>query len=194
VHWSSVQALACFKKAHLTKPELWMLLAAGMFIRNLPVSGRVSPQHASKLTRMYGTEQWRAIYQARVDGTLIPADAREEYVNLMRWRLEQVLGYRWTHPLEIFNERGHSIYHMIFATDHPAGDRIMTSLYNAAANEFPAMREDARRHRERLAEREAGIQSLFDDASQVESRPVGPREKLYEHSAPWTPFGTAEAP
>ena len=162
-----------------------------MFIRNLPVSGRVSPQHASKLTRMYGTEQWRAIYQARVDGTLIPADAREEYVNLMRWRLEQVLGYRWTHPLEIFNERGHSIYHMIFATDHPAGDRIMTSLYNAAANEFPAMREDARRHRERLAEREAGIQSLFDDASQVESRPA---EKLYEHSAPWTPFGTAEAP
>lgn len=96
MHWSSVQALARFKKAHLTKPELWMLLAAGMFIRNLPVSGRVSRQHASKLTRMYGTEQWRAIYQARVDGTLIPADAREEYVNLMRWRLEHVLGYRCT--------------------------------------------------------------------------------------------------
>lgn len=171
-----------------------MLLAAGMFIRTLPVDGQVRPEDATKLTLMYGTEQWRAIYQARVDGTLRPAAAREEYVNLMRWRLEHVLGYQWTHPLEIFNERGHSIYHMIFATDHPAGDRIMTSLYNAAANEFPVMREDARRHRERLAERAAGIQSLFDDASQVESRPVGPREKLYEHSAPWTPFGTADAP
>lgn len=83
---------------------------------------------------------------------------------------------------------------MIFATDHDAGNRIMTNLYNTAANEFPAMRTDARLHRERLAEREAGIQTLFDDAAPVESPLVSPREKLYEHSAPWTPFGTAETP
>ena len=194
VHWSSLQALARFKKADLTKPELWILLAAGMFIRNPPVNGRVRPQHASKLTKMYGTEQWEAIYQARVGGTLLPADAREEYVNLMRWRLEHVLGYRWTHPLEIFNERGHSIYHMIFATDHDAGNRIMTNLYNTAANEFPAMRTDARRRRQRLAEREAGVQTLFDDAAHGKGPLVGPRELLYEHAAAWTPFGTAEAP
>jgi len=192
VHWSSLRALARFKGGHLTKPELWMLLAAGMFIRNLPVSGQVSPQDARKLTQMYGTAQWEAIYQARVDGTLRPADAREEYVNLMRWRLEHVLEYRWTHPLEIFNERGHSIYHMIFATDHDAGNRIMTNLYNTAANEFPGMRADARRRRQRLAESEAGIQTLFDDAAG--SPPVGQRERLYEHAAAWTPFGTAEAP
>jgi three-Cys-motif partner protein len=194
VHWSSLQAVARFKRAHLTKPELWILLAAGMFIRNLPVNGRVRPEHASKLTRMYGTEQWRAIYQARVDGTLRPGDAREEYVNLMRWRLEHILGYRWTHPLEIFNERGHSIYHMIFATDHDAGNRIMTNLYNSAANEFPTMRADARLRRGRLAERKAGIQTLFEDAAHTESPAVGARERLYEHAAAWTPFGTAEAP
>lgn len=191
VHWSTLEALARFKKAK-TKTELWLLLAAGMFIRNLPVDGQVRPEHAAKLTTMYGTEQWQAIYQARVDGALSAAAAREDYVNLMRWRLEHVLGYRWTHPLEIFNERGHSIYHMIFATDHEAGNRIMTSLYNAAANEFPAMRRDARRHRARLVEEEAGIQSLFDDEALAQIPPVGPREKLYEHAPAWTPFGTAD--
>ncbi len=194
VHWSTLEALAGFKKAHLTKPELWILLAAGMFIRTLPRDGRVRLEDATKLSLMYGTERWRAIYQGRLEGALNPADAREEYVNLMRWRLEQVLGYQWTHSLEILNERGHSIYHMIFATDHPAGNRIMTGLYNAAANEFPVMREEARRRRSRLAEREAGIQTLFGEEVNVDSKLVGPREKLYEHSPPWAPYGTADTP
>ncbi len=114
VHWSTVEALAGFKKPHLTKVELWVLLAAGMFIRTLPRDGRVRPEDAAKLTQMYGTEQWRAIYEARVGVRLSPADAREEYVNLMRWRLQHVLRYQRTHPLEIFNERGNPIYHMIF--------------------------------------------------------------------------------
>jgi len=70
---------------------------------------------------MYGTNQWREICQARVSGVLEPGVARGEYVNLMRWRLQHALGYKRTHPLEIFNQRGRSIYHMIFATDHDAG-------------------------------------------------------------------------
>jgi hypothetical protein len=122
-----------------------------------------------------------------------PRNAREEYVNLMRWRLQHVLGYRRTHPLEIFNERGHSIYHMIFATDHPAGDRIMTDLYNAAADEFPRMRQEARRRRERLAEQGAGVQSLFGEVFEVAERDASrrPREGLYVHSEPWFPYGTS---
>lgn len=192
VHWSTLHALASFKKANLKKVELWVLLAAGMFIRTLPRDGRVRPDDAMKLTQMYGTDQWRTIYEARVAETTSPGGAREEYVNLMRWRLEHVLGYRWTHPLEIFNERGHSIYHMVFATDHPVGNDIMTSLYNRAANEFPAMREAARRRRSRLTEREAGVQSLFGDDDEFVEHPVGPRERLYVHSPPWLPYGMAD--
>lgn len=104
IHWSTLDAIARFKKPHLTKPELWVLLAAGMFIRTLPRDGRVRPEDATKLTLMYGTDHWQRIYRGRFEGTLSPGYAREEYVNLMRWRLEHVLGYRWTHPLEIFNE------------------------------------------------------------------------------------------
>ena len=35
----------------------------------------------------------------------VPAEAREKYVNLMRWRLESSLGYRFTHPFELRNLR-----------------------------------------------------------------------------------------
>ncbi|MEY2435804.1 MAG: hypothetical protein QOF97_640 [Acidimicrobiaceae bacterium] len=189
IHWSTIEALAGFKKPTTTKTEIWLLLAAGMFIRNLPVDGSVRDENALKLTQMYGTEQWTAIYRARVAGDLTPAEAREEYVNLMRWRLQEVLGYQWTHPLEIFNERGHSIYHMIFATDHEVGNRIMTSLYNRAANEFPAMRHAARQRRARLAEEAAGVQSLFGDDPVDASTPVAGNERLYAYSPPWLPYG-----
>lgn len=192
VHWSTLEAISRFRKPSLSKPEIWLLLAAGMFIRTLRVDGTVRDVDAEKLDAMYGTSQWRAIYEARVAETLDPSDAREEYVNLMRWRLQHVLGYERTHPLEIFNERGSSIYHMIFATDHPAGDRIMADLYNTAADEFPRMREEARRRRQRLAETEAGVQTLFGDAFEVPTGPRRPRERLYVHSEPWEPFDSIE--
>lgn len=192
IHWTTLEALSRFKKENLTKAEIWLLLAAGLFTRNLPVDGNVRPADADKLTKMYGTDQWRLIYETRVDESLTPAVAREEYVNLMRWRLEQVLGYRWTHPLEIFNERGHSIYHMIFATDHPAGNRIMTDLYNKAANEFPAMRRAARQRRRRVVEEAAGIQGLFENEADDLAAPMASNEKLYTHEPPTVPFGTVE--
>jgi len=192
IHWSTLDALAKFKKPTRTKPEIWLLLAAGMFIRMLRTDGVVRDQDAEKLDRMYGTDQWRAIYEGRLTGALEPADAREEYVNLMRWRLQHVLGYKRTHPLEIFNERGHSIYHMIFATDHPAGNRIMTDLYNAAADEFPRMRQEARQRRARLAEQDAGVLSLFGDGFDAPAPPSGRRERLYTHTEPWTPYGSAD--
>ena len=142
---------------------------------------------------MFGTEQWRWIYEARVGDVLTPAEAREEYVNLMRWRLEKVLGYQWTHPLDIKNERGHSIYHMIFATDHEAGNRIMTSLYSRAANDFPKMREQARHRSAEEAERKSGVQRLFELGGDEPSAPVGARERLYAYEPPTPPYGSADA-
>lgn len=188
VEWSTLEALAKFKKAGRTKTEIWLLLAVGMFTRTLPIDGDVRLQDASKLTRLYGTSSWQHIYEARVQGRLSPGEAREEYVNLMRWRLETVLGYRWTHPLEIFNERGSSIYHMVFATDHEAGNRIMTDLYRTAAGEFPAMREAARRRRARLEEEASGIHNLFGPDLDDLRAPIARSERLYVHVPPDPPY------
>ena len=80
--------------------------------------------------------------------------------NLMRWRLENVLGYALTHPLEIPNHEGRPIYTMIQATDSDPGSRIMKSLYQHAAQRFPVMRIQAKR----IREREQGVMSLFADS------------------------------
>ncbi|MGD9795670.1 MAG: hypothetical protein AB7V43_19560, partial [Acidimicrobiia bacterium] len=93
-------------------------------------------------------------------------------------------------PLEIFNEGGASIYHMVFATDSDAGNRIMTNLYNAAADEFPEMREQARRRRKRLDQEASGVHNLFGDELDVSIGPVTKGEKLYSHTPPTVPYGT----
>ncbi len=192
-HWSTLKALAGFKPKGYTKTEVWLLFAAGMFIRMLPVTGEVLDEHAEKLTRMFGNEQWRSIYVARVKGGISPSDAREEYVNLMRWRLEKDLGYKWSHPFEVFNEQGHSIYHMIMATDHQAGTDIMANLYGKAAAEFPVMRREALRHRERLREQEFGVRRLFDEEVMVASTDgYSESAPLYRYKSPWTPYGMVE--
>ncbi len=155
----------------------------------LPATGEVPDEHAAKLTRMFGNEQWRSIYVARVKGEMSPSVAREEYVNLMRWRLEKDLGYGWTHTLEVFNEQGNSIYHMIFATDHEAETRIMTSIYRKASEEFPAMRIAARHHKERLREQESGVHPLFDEQVMLASTsPPSTSAPLYKYTPPWTPY------
>lgn len=97
--WSTLEALAAFKRPGYSKVELWILFPAGLATRMLPVDGGVRASDAALLTTMYGTEGWRDIYRGRLESLLTPAEAREEYVNLMRWRLERVLGYRFTADL-----------------------------------------------------------------------------------------------
>ncbi len=160
----------------------------------LPIDGSVRTEDADRLTKMYGTDQWKAIYAARIAGQLSPGDSRDEYVNLMRWRLEHVLGYKWTHPLEVFNEHGSSIYHMIFATDHPVGTDIMTSLYTTALAEFPAMRLAARQQRARLQEEAEGVHTLFGEQLDELSAPIRRGERFYEYTPPSLPFGTSTSP
>lgn len=97
-----------------------------------------------RATHLFGTEEWRLVFEARRKGVIGGREAREGYLNLMRWRLENVLGYTQTHPLEIRSLQGRPLYNMIFATDHPAGTGIMSFLYKKAASEIPAMRQAAR--------------------------------------------------
>lgn len=186
--WSTLAALADFRRNRSTKVEMFILFAAPMFIRVLPVDGsQIRSRDADKLDLLFGSAEWRQIYEARLSGVIGAAEAREQYLNFMRWRLESVLGYEWTHPLEICNTNGSAIYYMIFATDHEAGTRIMSSIYANAAAEFPAMRERARRRRQRAREEDQGLQSLFSDVAVLEG-PVQRGERFYEHFAPEKPW------
>ena len=192
--WNTLQALAGHKGLHAkTKVELWMLFPDPLFARLLPRSGDVRPVDNAAITAMFGDAQWHAIWKAKLDDEIEPSDARDEYVNLMRWRLEGVLGYRWTHQLEIRNTRDLPIYHMIFATDSKAGHDIMTHLYNQAAEEFPSMAQEARRLRDRLHREAHGQFDLFStldpplDRTSWTSSTGGERKQLYIHEAPDEP-------
>lgn len=184
--WTTLAALAKHKEAYRppgsTKPnfkvELWLLFPTSGIVRTLAHDpAKMTGADAERATRLFGTTRWRSIYDARVANLMGGREAMEEYVNLMRWLLENRLGYASTHPLELRNTRGATIYHMIFATDHPAGERIMSDLYTKAARDEPAMRREAR-------DRQKGQYALpFDDM------PVS-STATYHYAPPWTPPGS----
>lgn len=183
--WRTIEALAGFKRADKPKVELFVLFASPQFVRLLTVHEEPSEKNIEAITNLFGTDSWINIYQARRSGNLNPAQARDEYLHLMRWRLENDLGYKWTHPIEVHNEQGVPIYYMIFATDHEAGNRIMQNVYARAAEEFPAMREQARRMRKRIEDEEAGRQTLFEESF---DGPIKSGERFYEHEPPIRPW------
>lgn len=135
---------------------------------------KLSDGDIGRATRLFGTDRWRAIYDLRRARKINGAQAKDEYVNLMRWLLEQQLGYRYTHPFELKNTGGATLYHMIFATDNEAGTRIMTAIYNAAAKTVPQMQQEAR-------DRAKGQQALAFDVD------VHAPELGYHYEALWEP-------
>jgi three-Cys-motif partner protein len=179
--WRTLEHLADHKRGYRaatsTKPEykveLWLLFPTQGLIRTLALDEeKLLPEHEHGATKLYGTPAWRAIYDARVDGTLSAAEAREEYVNLMRWRLTEDLGYAKTHAFELKNTQGGTIYHMVFATDNEAGDHIMSDLYAKTAKAIPAMQREAR-------DRKRGQAAL--DLGDVDVA------ASYEYAPPWKP-------
>ncbi len=153
LEWGTLLALSDHKRGYRSgssdkpeyKIELWMLFSSGGLVRTLALDeSKFSDTDESRATRLFGSEGWRPIYELRKAGKLTASEAREEYVNLMRWRIENELGYRYTHAFEIKNTSGVPIYHMIFATDNDAGTQIMASIYDKAAQLQPEMRQEAR--------------------------------------------------
>lgn len=179
--WATLRALADHKRGYRRasdkpeyKIELWLLFPTSGVVRVLALDhARVLPSHERLATGLFGSEDWCAIHALRMSATISAAEAREEYVNLIRWRLVHELGYRRTHPLELKTADGRPLYHMVFATDNEAGDRIMSALYLRASATMPKMRREAR-------DRQRGQTSL-DLGGQLD------QSEGYVHRPPWDP-------
>ena len=185
VAWETVVALADHKRGYRAatsskpeyKVEIWMLFPSAGIMRTLALDADTLPDRdVARASRLFGTEQWRPIYELRRSGQIAAKQAREEYVNLMRWRLEQDLGYRYTHPFELCNTTGTPLYHMILATDNDAGTRIMSAIYTNAAQTVPEMRQQAR-------DRRQGQQAFSFDVA------VAAEQPSYTYEPPWEPRG-----
>lgn len=77
---------------------------------------------------------------------------------------------------------------MVFATDDPAGDKIMRSVYRTAADRFLTMRRQARARRRDRHEWTLGSQGLSTHVELVLNAPLR-LDEIYQHTAPETPYG-----
>lgn len=123
LHWQTVWKLAHHKPTR--KIELFILFAFNMGIVRLLPHDPMRLINQDVLDRvMPDPTGWRRIYQQR--STLRASDFRramlEEYVRGLR-----ALGYQHVpSPRLITTPKGRPLYFLVFASDHPAGDRIMT--------------------------------------------------------------------
>jgi three-Cys-motif partner protein len=184
IRWTTLNQLATFKRPDRSKVELWLLFAPSMLPRGLAGDDPEAVERfAERITAMYGSEDWLDAYTARRRGWLSGAELRDELLNLMRWRIEKMLGYRVTHSFGMKNTRGTEIYNMVFATDHPAGEKIMNHIYGKAAQTQPRMRAEAAAKLQAEKEEKSGATGLFAPLPRaVEST------RLYAHQPPWPPF------
>ena len=169
---------------------MWILFATGQYPRGLNIHGtEINTAYGETLTRMLGTEQWLDIAEARRRQILAPSEARAEWVNLMRWRLQHDLGYAESHAFTMKNTNGNDIYDMVFVSDHPVGDRIMRHLYGKAMAEHEAMRRHAvlLRRDQRRAE-QAGVTALFPVTPDMINPETAAAERVYAAEPPHEPY------
>ncbi|WP_072805248.1 three-Cys-motif partner protein TcmP [Rhodococcoides yunnanense] len=154
IHWSTIEKVSRFKPTtSRTKAEIWMLVSPAMVIKGATGSGHV--RFRERVSMSYGTEDWLRIQRARDRKTISGSEYRREMVNLIRKQLSEDLGYAVTHSIPMTMQNETELYYMVFATDHIAGDNIMSYLYNKAAQREPGMMKQARQ----LAAEETRIES-----------------------------------
>lgn len=153
LHWDTMATIAEFKRGK-TKAEQWILWSPAMIAKG--ARGSNWETFARRVDQLYGTDRWRRILAARDSETISPAGFRSEMVNLLRWQFEKDLKYTHTIRIPMKMTNNTEIYDMVFATDHPAGLKIMSHLYKKAAEREPRMREEA-------IAAQTGQDSLFPD-------------------------------
>lgn len=142
VTWETLTKVAQFRtnKKNI-KTELWVLMSPAMIIKG--VSGTNADGFAKKVDLLYGDNSWRRVLAARQSNAISPEDFRVEMVNLFRWNLHNVLQYKITARIPMRMPNNIPLYDMVFATDHPVGQKIMTELYKRAADREPDMQREA---------------------------------------------------
>lgn len=187
VRWSTLEALAQFKAHTRFKVELFILMFSSAIPRVLGDDGDENIL-ADQVTKFFGTDEWTKITVARKRGELSPARAREEYVNLYRWRIEKELGYAVTHFIEMKNTNGSPLYHLILATDNQAGSTIIADVYRKSTPKHKATRHVARERQKLSRKQEQGQDNFFSAEELAVNDPSN--EEVYTHRPPWPPFGT----
>jgi three-Cys-motif partner protein len=124
LEWPTVEAIAAHKAGYSpNKIEQLILFPTDMgFVR-------LAPDHPELVSRIYGHDRWRQIFERRATGDITAEQARSEYVRLYGEGLTG-LGYRVVLDRQIRKSNGSPMYFLIFATDNEAGERIMDHVFD----------------------------------------------------------------
>lgn len=185
VHWETIKKVATFRQNRENrKSEIWMLMSPTMIARG--VRGTNAEAFIERVNLLYGDEDWKRIQAALWRRNITAPEYRSEMVNLMRIKLKYELGYKYSQriPMQMHNKV--TIFDMVFASDHDAGDRIMRHLYNRAACNEPEMMRQAKTAKQQRESEARGEMFLFDATElSVDDRRVG--ETLWQPTPTWDP-------
>jgi three-Cys-motif partner protein len=136
LEWATVQAVAEHKATTRNKVEQLILFPTDMgFVRLLSLKKPLDRGYADRVTAMFGTDDWEAIYARRRADEIGAGKAREEYLRLYARGLRG-LGYRHVQERQITKEpakaggRGSPMYFLLHATDSDAGESIMGHCFD----------------------------------------------------------------
>lgn len=136
LEWETVRRIAEHKAAGRSRVEQLILFPTDMgFVRLLSLRKPLNPGYASRVTAMFGNDDWRGIYERRRAGQITAEQARDDYLRLYAQGLRD-LGYRHVQERQITKEptkpggRGSPMYFLVFATDNDTGNKIMDHCFN----------------------------------------------------------------
>lgn len=131
--WETVKAVSQFGTAQRKgrRPELLILFADRGLVRMLFQKKRVETWAFTGFTRVFGCDDWIDIYNDRINDSITSAEYIDSFLQLYMDRLKNVLGYSSVFPRLIRRDgfTGQPMYSLVFATDHPAGEKIMDSIF-----------------------------------------------------------------
>jgi three-Cys-motif partner protein len=141
LEWSTVQALAGFREGD-RKVELLILVPTGSIGRVAEVAHDSQTEGANRIDFMFPyPSPWQDVWERRRAGQITPEESRDEFAEIYRQGLIS-LGYTHTEvrPITRRDSDSASVYHLVFASDHPAGRDIMVHTFGRMyANRTPKL-------------------------------------------------------
>jgi three-Cys-motif partner protein len=144
LHWNTVKALADHKRGRgRYKVELLILFPLQMAVLRLLnfKTGKIPLASAKRLDAMLGAETpWREIVSMRLTGEITtPEETKLAFLDAYAEGLHRRLEYEHVLHREVANERGRSLYYLVFASDCEVGERIMRHEFGASHTEQPQL-------------------------------------------------------
>ena len=132
VEWQTVAAIAGTQSI-----DLWILFPLSAITRILPRDRQPNEPYAATLDRIYGSDEWRTLYQTRVRWTLFGDEMetiraeQEAIVQLYLERLRSVFGAVSPSPQWFNNSRNSPLFAFMFAAANPGrGGQIALNIAN----------------------------------------------------------------